>query len=248
MLSKQQQKYIQSLQNKKNRQEEQRFLVEGAKSVIELLESDFEIEVIIATQDFLNKNAKILKKVHIEQVSPSELERLGTLQSNDAAIAVAKMKENSLVLAEDNEYVLVLDDIRDPGNLGTIIRIADWYGINKIICSNTSVEFYNPKVIAATMGSFSRVKIFYTELSTFFKSLSEKQKVHLIGTFLNGENVHSFSFPSSAYIVLGNESKGIGEAMEQLVTEKITIPKFGLAESLNAGIATAIVLDNLRRK
>lgn len=248
MLSKQQQKYIQSLQNKKNRQEEQRFLVEGAKSVIELLESDFEIEAIIATQEFLNTNAKELKKVHVEQVGSSELEKLGTLQTNDAAIAVAKMKENRMVFAEENEYVLVLDDIRDPGNLGTIIRIADWYGINKIICSTTTVEFYNPKVIAATMGSFCRVQIFYTELLPFFKPLIEQKTIHLLGTFLNGTNVHRFDFPSSAYLVLGNESKGIGIEMEQLVTERITIPKFGAAESLNAGIATAIVLDNLRRK
>lgn len=176
MFSKQQQKYIQSLQNKKNRQEEQRFLVEGAKSVIELLESDFEIEAIIATQDFLQTNAQTLKKVHVEQVSSSELERLGTLQSNDAAIAVAKMKQNIQIFAEENEYALVLDDIRDPGNLGTIIRIADWYGIHKIICSATTVEFYNPKVIAATMGSFPECKYIIQSLFHFLNPFQNKKK------------------------------------------------------------------------
>lgn len=244
MLSKQRQKYIQSLQLKKYRQEYQAFLVEGAKSVSELLDSDFEIELVCCTTKFLSENAQKLRKIsELEEISQSELEKLGTLQSNDSALAVVKMKENKAILLEKDEFALVLDDIRDPGNLGTIIRIADWYGIKKIICSNTTVEFYNPKVIISTMGSFTRIQLFYTDLTEYLQKIT----IPIIGTFLDSQNIHQFQFPKSGIIVLGNESKGISEEIEKLVTAKVTIPKFGNAESLNAGIATAVVLDNLRR-
>ncbi|AFK04721.1 tRNA/rRNA methyltransferase (SpoU) [Emticicia oligotrophica DSM 17448] len=248
MFSKQQQKYVQSLQIKKYRQEHQRFLVEGAKSVQELLNSDLEIELLLCTPKFYAENEKKLEKISVEQISQAELEKNGTLQSNDAALAVVKMRHNAPLTAEKDEFVLVLDDIRDPGNFGTILRIADWYGIKKVICSDSTVDFYNPKVIAASMGSFTRIKIYYTELSKYFERLIKKGNIEIIGTFLDSENVHHFQFPSSGYIVLGNESNGIGESVEKLITKKITIPRFGEAESLNVGIATAIVLDNFRRR
>ncbi len=246
MFSKQQQKYVQSLQIKKYRQEHQRFLVEGAKSVVELLNADFEIELVLGTERFLIENEKKLKKISFEQISQTELEKLGTLQSNDAALAVVKMRENKYLSANENEFVLVLDDIRDPGNLGTIIRIADWYGIKKIICSENTVEFYNPKVIAASMGPFTRINIYYSDLLAFFSK--NKQNASILGTFLNSENVHKIDFPTKGYIVLGNESNGINAEVERFITKKITIPRFGHAESLNVGIATAVVLDNLRRR
>ncbi|WP_259014729.1 TrmH family RNA methyltransferase [Emticicia fluvialis] len=247
MFSKQQQKYVQSLQIKKYRQEHQSFLVEGAKSVLELVNSDFEIELLLCTTKFFDENEKKLKKISVEQISQTELEKISTLQSNDAAVAVAQMKPNESLRAAENEFVLVLDDIRDPGNLGTIIRIADWYGIKKLICSETTVDLYNPKVIAASMGSFTRIKAFYTNLTEYFKENQHNNKVAVIGTFLNSANLHQFAFPASGYIVLGNESNGIGAGVEQFVTNKVTIPRFGHAESLNVGIATAIVLDNLMR-
>lgn len=248
MFSKQQQKYVQSLQIKKYRQEHQRFLVEGTKSVQELLKSDLETELLLCTPKFFLENEKKLKKISVEQISQSELEKLGTLQSNDAALAVVKMRENAPFVVETNEFALVLDDIRDPGNLGTILRIADWYGIKKIICSDTTVDFYNPKVVSASMGSFSRILVYYSEISVYFENIVKKNKIEIIGTFLNSENVHRFDFPSSGYIVLGNESNGIGAEVEKLITKKITIPRYGDAESLNVGIATAVVLDNLRRR
>jgi len=248
MFSKQQQKYVQSLQIKKYRQEHQRFLVEGTKSVQELLKSDLETELLLCTPKFFLENEKILKKISVEQISQSELEKLGTLQSNDASLAVVKMRENTPFIAESNEFALVLDDIRDPGNLGTILRIADWYGIKKIICSETTVDFYNPKVVSASMGSFSRILVYYSEISEYFENIAKTSKVEIIGTFLNSENVHRFDFPSSGYIVLGNESNGIGAKVEKLINKKITIPRFGEAESLNVGIAAAVVLDNLRRR
>jgi TrmH family RNA methyltransferase len=158
------------------------------------------------------------------------------------------MRENKPIIADADEFVLVLDDIRDPGNLGTILRIADWYGIKKVICSETTVDFYNPKVVSASMGSFTRILVYYSEISEYFENIEKNKNTEIIGTFLNSENVHHFDFPSSGYIVLGNESNGIGSEVEKVITKKITIPRFGEAESLNVGIATAVVLDNLRRR
>ncbi|MFY7828588.1 MAG: TrmH family RNA methyltransferase [Flectobacillus sp.] len=245
MLSKNQIKYINSLQQKKFRQEYQAFVVEGAKSVVELLTSDFELESLYVTEDFYKETKPLLDKqpLRAEIVGQAELEKAGTFSSNNAALAVAKIKSNQKLLVNDTEYALVLDEIRDPGNLGTIIRIADWYGIQKIICSEGTVDLYNPKVISSTMGSFTRVSLFYTDLVGYLK---EQQKP-IYGAFLDSENVHTLKFAPSGYIIIGNEANGISEAVEEVVTHKITIPRFGGAESLNAGIATAVICDNLRR-
>ena len=245
MITKNQIKYINSLQQKKFRSEHQSFIVEGAKSVLELLKSDFELELLFVTQEFFNNYEEILQKlpIQVELVNQQELEKAGYYSSNNAALAVAKTKENEELLVGENEYALILDDIRDPGNLGTIIRVGDWYGIHKIICSHSTVDFYNPKVIAATMGSFTRTKLYYTDLEEFIN----KQSSPIYGTLLNGNNIHQTKFAKSGYIIIGNEANGISEGVEKLVTDKITIPSFGGAESLNAGIATAVVLDNLRR-
>jgi len=245
MLSKNQIKYINSLQQKKFRQEYQAFVVEGAKSVVELLTSDFELESLYVTEDFYKETKPLLDKqpLRAEIVGQAELEKAGTFSSNNAALAVAKIKSNQKLLVNDTEYALVLDEIRDPGNLGTIIRIADWYGIQKIICSEGTVDLYNPKVISSTMGSFTRVSLFYTDLVGYLK---EQQKP-IYGAFLDSENVHTLKFAPSGYIIIGNEANGISEAVGEVVTHKITIPRFGGAESLNAGIATAVICDNLRR-
>ncbi|WP_337040495.1 TrmH family RNA methyltransferase [Emticicia sp. 17c] len=248
MFSKQQQKYVQSLQIKKYRQEHKAFLVEGAKSVLELIDSDFQIELLLCTSKFFEENEKKLKKISVEQISQTELEKTSTLQSNDSAVAVVKMNPNVPLQAASAEFVLVLDDIRDPGNLGTILRIADWYGIKKVVCSDTTVDFYNPKVIAASMGSFTRIQTYYVNLKEYFETVTKESGGTIIGTFLNSDNLHEFRFPAGGYIVMGNESNGIGEVVEQFITNKVTIPRFGGAESLNVGIATAIVLDNLMRK
>jgi len=245
MLSKNQIKYINSLQQKKFRQEYQSFVVEGAKSVVELLSSDFELESLYVTEDFYKETKPLLDKqpLRAEIVGQAELEKAGTFSSNNAALAVAKIKSNQELLLNDTEYALVLDEIRDPGNLGTIIRIADWYGIQKIICSEGTVDLYNPKVISSTMGSFTRVSLFYTDLVKYLKG----QQKPIYGAFLDSENVHTLNFAPSGYIIIGNEANGISEAVEEVVTHKITIPRFGGAESLNAGIATAVICDNLRR-
>ncbi|AEI50431.1 RNA methyltransferase [Runella slithyformis] len=260
MLSKNLTKYLHSLQLKKYRQEHNAFLVEGAKSVLELLAADFQIELVAVTEQFYKENTSLLDKqpFRIEIAAADELSRAGTLQTNDAALAVVKTKDNEFLYAAPGEYVLVLDDIRDPGNLGTIIRIADWYGITKIICSLTTTDWYNPKVIAASKGSFTRVKGYYTELADYFEQVTGVTNApphpsrlqiatSVYGTFLEGKNIHKTAFADTGYIVMGNESNGISSAVEAFITQKITIPRFGGAESLNVGIAAAVVLDNWRR-
>jgi RNA methyltransferase, TrmH family len=246
MITKNQIKYINSLQQKKFRLEHQSFVVEGAKSVIELLKSDFEIELLFVTKSFFEENKTRLQNLSIqpELTDANELEKAGSFSSNNAALAVVKTKGNTELLVGDSEFALILDDIRDPGNLGTIIRIADWYGITKIICSTTTVDVYNPKVISSTMGSFTRISLYYTDLEMFIKN----QSVNIYGTLLDGENIHQTKFTTSGYIIIGNEANGITEEITKLITHKITIPRFGGAESLNAGIATAVVLDNVFRR
>ncbi len=245
MLTKNQIKYVQSLHIKKNRILHGTFLVEGAKNVLETVNSDFQIETLFVTEHFYKENRNVLdkQKSAFELIVTTELERLGTFATNDSAIAVVKTKNNQKLLAE-NEIVLVLDDIRDPGNLGTIIRIADWYGLKKIVCSKNTVDFYNPKVIAATMGSFLRIKLFYTDLDEY---LSGKNTGFIGGAVMNGTSVYKMQLPKSGYLIIGNESNGISKEVQLFVNQRITIPKRGEAESLNAGIATAILLDNFFR-
>jgi RNA methyltransferase, TrmH family len=245
MLSKSKISFIKSLQVKKYRQEEQCFLIHGAKTVDETLASDFEILTLLGTEDFLKSiEGTIIGKVkEIIEVSEKELTSVGSVETNNSALAVVKMPEQKAPRLLPTEFYLLLDDIRDPGNLGTIIRTAEWFGINTIIASAETTDVYNPKVISATMGSFLRVNMFYTSLTEFLSDTS----MPVYGTFLKGENIHDVKFQKGGMIVIGNESKGISPGVEKFVTNRITIPRFGNAESLNASTATAIVLDNLRR-
>ena len=242
MLSKATIKFIKSLQVKKYRKQEQSFVVEGAKSVEELLASDFDVVSVLATPQFLAQTKAPLRGEVIE-VTETILETLGEFQSNRTALAIAKIKPNSPLRVQGSEYALVLDGIRDPGNLGTIIRTADWYGISKVIASPETADLYNAKVISATMGSFTRVQLYYTDLGTYLSACG----VPVYGAFLEGEDVHRVAFKASGLLVIGSESHGISAEVERFVTEKITIPRFGAAESLNAGLATAVICDNIRR-
>jgi TrmH family RNA methyltransferase len=242
MISKAQLKFIKSLQIKKYRKQEQCFLVEGAKSVQELVGSDFEVRLIAGTVEFLASGT--WKGIEVIEVSEKELESLGEFQSNNGAVAVAKMKANEPLTIKADEFAVMLDDIRDPGNLGTIIRTADWYGINKIIASNETADFYNSKVITSTMGSFTRVSVYYTDLEDYLAS----NKPRVFGAYLDGKSVYSADFGKGGIVLIGSESHGISSRLEKFVSDKITIPRVGKAESLNAGIATAVILDNLRRK
>ena len=250
MLSKNRIKYINSLKIKKYRQLHEAFVVEGAKSVLELFDSDFEIEFVLVTQEFQQKYSSILTRhnVSFETVTPKELEGLGSFQTNDSCLAVAKTKENAFLSPAAGEYMLMLDDVRDPGNLGTIIRVADWYGITRIVCSRDTTDVYNPKVIAAAKGSFTRVSLYYTDLIQYFEQIKDVKR-QVIGAFLGGNSLYEFEYPTNGGIIMmGNESNGISEQVGQFVTDKIMIPRFGAAESLNVGIATAVMLDNMRRQ
>lgn len=245
MVSKKLSSLIRSLHQKKYRKNEALFLVEGAKSVLEVMQSGYSLKTLVATPMFLSEHTSLLSKVDFSVVpaNAAELNALGTLQTNDTALAIVAMQPNEPQQATAGEWALVLDDVGDPGNLGTIIRIADWYGIRKIICSETTVDFYNPKVIAASKGSFTRVKAYYTDLPSFLAS----QQLPVFGADLAGAPVHSFAFPAAGYLLMGSESHGISEALAARLSGKITIPAYGAAESLNVAVATAIICDNIRR-
>ena len=245
MITKKQSQLVKSLQFKKYRKKEQLFLVEGAKSVLELIFSDYKIRTVYATSLFLQDYHSELQSTNIEIVTVSSrvLEDIGIFKTNDAALAVVEMKPNTPIAAEKEEYALMLDDLNDPGNLGTIIRIADWFGIRKIICSDSTVDLYNPKVIAAAKGSFTRVQVYYTSLPDFLKEVS----LPIFGADMEGADVHEFNFPKGGYLLMGNEASGIHPELLPAVSGKISIPGWGGAESLNVAIATSILCDNLRR-
>jgi TrmH family RNA methyltransferase len=245
MISKNKLKFIKSLQIKKFRRIHTQFIVEGAKGVVELLNSDYHTDLILVTQKFADYYSDILKRKKnlIEIVTEEELSSAGTFANNDAALAVVNMKDNVHLEIQGNEYALMLDEVKDPGNLGTIIRIADWYGINKIICSEDCADVYNPKVISASMGSFTRVGVYYCDLVSYLDSV---KNIPVYGATLEGKNIHTKKFDGRGYLVLGNESEGIREEVKQKLTEQISIPKFGHAESLNVGIAAAVICDRMR--
>ena len=239
-------KHIRSLHRKKERQGEGLFLVEGAKNLTELLESQsYQIERLILSQDyyelFSNRFPGLLPLMVL--ASPTQIEQASTLESNSVGLAVVRTKETKLKYPSKNEWTLALDGIRDPGNMGTIIRTADWFGIEQIWASADCAEFYNPKTIMASMGSFCRVAVVPTDLPA---ALAE-YKGHKIGTMLDGEalgQVHQTEI-TGGVVVIGSESHGISPAVAEQLSLKVRIAGFGHAESLNAGIATGIILHNL---
>ena len=247
MISKSKVTYLKSLQQKKFRKIHQAFLVEGEKSTAELLLSDFQIESLYCTDQFYQKYQKDIKtkSVDFEIVTSDDLKQAGVFSSNQSALASVIIPYNHQVFPKNNEFVLVLDGVQDPGNMGTIIRIADWYGIDKIVCSEDTVDLYNPKVIAATMASFIRIKVFYTDLEDYFSKFKE---IPVYGALLSGDNIHESTFDKQAFILMGNEAHGIRDSLMPFIHQKISIPRFGKAESLNVAMATAIICDNLRRK
>lgn len=244
MLTKNNAKFIKSLQLKKYRQKERLFIVEGEKNTVELLASNYQIKSLLISQSFLKRYEPQIKAKNCEIliIEAKQFTGLGTYQSNEQALAIVHEPQESTFI--NSGFQLVLDDIRDPGNLGTIIRIADWYGIPQIVCSETTAEFYNPKTISASMGSIFRVSKVRLSLETFLKECQQP----VYGALLDGENVHKIAFPERGYLVIGNESNGIREDLLPFIKHKVTIPRIGQAESLNAAMATAIICDNIFRK
>lgn len=245
MVSKGVLKFVKSLQVKKNRQKDKLFLVEGGKNVLELLSSEFSIHSLFVTTAFLDQYAPQIskKEMHLTVCTAKELQSMGTLVSNDDALAVVHMPVYPPLITMP-EWVLLLDGIRDPGNLGTIIRIADWYGIHHILVSEDTVDWFNPKVVNSTKGSLFRVQVQSLDLAKFL----DNYPFPLIAASMDGSSLHEFSFPDQGAICIGNESLGISDLIIKKARHAVTIPRYGEAESLNAGVATALFLDALRRQ
>jgi TrmH family RNA methyltransferase len=245
MLSKTIVKYIQSLAHKKLRDEHGVFIAEGPKVVAELLHSNkFPCKIICGLQSWMDDNAVLLRNISAEdkiEINESELERISLLQTPNKVMAVFYKKENELTDLKNN-FSLMLDEIQDPGNMGTIIRTADWFGIKNIICSNECADCYNPKVVQASMGSLGRVNIIYTQLEEF---IHENKGISIYAATLTGKHLSSFNKLKEGIILIGNESKGVKENLLRLAAEQITIPKYGEAESLNAGVAAGIILSHI---
>ncbi|NDV59749.1 RNA methyltransferase [Bacteroides sp. 519] len=248
-LSKNKIKYIHSLELKKKRKEEKVFLAEGPRLIEELLPC-FQCNLLIATAEWLSKNPDINTSEIIE-VNQEELQRVSLLKAPQQVLAVFKQPEYVLNMNElQNNLTIVLDDVQDPGNLGTIIRLADWFGIENVICSPNSAEVYNPKVIQATMGGIARVKVHYTPLLPLLDKLNNSLPVY--GTFLDGENMYQQQLSKNGLIIMGNEGNGISSELEKKVSRKLYIPNYpadrNTSESLNVAIATAIVCAEFRRQ
>ena len=245
MLTKKIAKYIQSLSHKKFRDEEKSFIAEGPKVVEEFLTTKiFDCELIVAESDWLKENQSLLKGLEIFEVESSRLQSLSVLKTANKVLGVFKQPAMEKEPDLTGKVSLMLDDLQDPGNMGTIIRIADWFGVDQIVCSKNSVECYNPKVVQSTMGSLARVSIFYTDLLSFIQNNTE---IPLYSAALNGESIFEMGKMTEGIIVIGNESKGVRDELLKLSTH-ITIPRFGHAESLNAAVATGIILSHVMSK
>lgn len=242
MLVKSKVKYIQSLGQKKFRQQEGVFIAEGPKLVKELLteHSDSVLE-IFALKTWIEENKRIIANRNLTEITEAELEKLSQLTTPNQVVAVVKNFNTIEPVAEKEKFILVLDGIQDPGNLGTIIRIADWFGVQHIVCSEDSADRYNPKVVQSTMGSIGRVNVFYTSLT---KWLGEQQDARIYAAVLEGQDITRMQEPAGGVIVIGNESKGISEEVLRFCNVTITIPQKGKAESLNAAVATGIILSH----
>lgn len=241
MVSKSQIKLITSLEQKKSRTKSGLFLVEGKKGISEVLNSDFQLHSLFTTGTEFDASKE---KTFI--ISEAELKKISQLKTPQAAIAIFEIPEQKDPQLKGLN--LVLDGVRDPGNLGTIIRLCDWFGIQNLICSSDTVDCFNPKVVQASMGSITRVKIFYKDLEEFLAGLNG---VPILGTFLEGDNVYTSKFPDEGVLVLGNEANGISKNIEKLVNQKLSIPQFGTSaetESLNVATATAIFLSEFSRQ
>ena len=235
MISKNQIKFIKSLSLKKNRVKAQLFIAEGEKIVNELLNSNFEIEHIYATKQFSGINR--CQKSAITLITNDELLRISNLTSPNNVLAIVKISQKES--EKSGGIKLVLDDVNDPGNLGTIIRICDWFGVTQLICSNSTVDCYNPKVVQSAMGSLFKLDIKYLDLATYLDNIDTP----IYGAYMNGVDVKGQEFPKQAHLIMGNEANGISESISKYITNKVSIKNIGgNTESLNVAVATSILL------
>jgi RNA methyltransferase, TrmH family len=241
MLSKKLVKDIQSLGRKKHREETGLFVAEGPKTVLELLALiPGQIETIVGTEEWIKSNQSKLQRFPLVTVAGKDLEKITQLQTPNEVLVVARQLR-SIPPVTNEGIVLFLDRIQDPGNLGTIIRIADWFGISNIVCTEGCADIYNPKVIQSTMASIARVNVWYDKEGTWLEAVT----MPLIATTMKGRSVYERGKIVSGVIMVGNESKGLDEIYIAKATEKISIPRIGGAESLNAAVATGIILSHL---
>jgi len=238
MLTKSQIKLITSLKQKKYRQQEGLFVAEGLKTIKELLSSSLKLYHVFTTASFE------MDDLEETIITEKELKKISFLTTPNTALAVFRIPDATQI--KTNHLMIALDDVRDPGNLGTIIRLCDWFGVVDLVCSTATVDCYNPKVVQATMGSITRVNVSYLNLESFLA----ESNTEVYGAFMDGENVYKSELPSKGVLVLGNEANGISAAIEALVTKRISIPRFGqlqATESLNVATATAILLSEFKR-
>jgi TrmH family RNA methyltransferase len=254
MISKNKAKFITSLQKKKVRDEEQLFVIEGEKLVKEFLIAKIPVKILIAKPEFLGTLPADLTRFvdEIEEVSFEELKHISTLKTPHNALAVVPMPEREMDTSEVlSQICIALDFVQDPGNLGTIIRAAAWFGIKNIVCSTGCVDVYNPKVIQASMGAILQVNVYYSDLKKLVV-LANKKKIPVFGTMLEGESIYDHKLDNKGIILLGNESKGISDELIPFITEKIMIPGISKAmpgiESLNVSMAASIVFSEFLRK
>jgi TrmH family RNA methyltransferase len=256
MISKAEIAFIKNLKDKKERLREGLFICEGTKMVAELLKSNFVIKSIYHTSAWRdNEVFTSKKKIETKEISESDLDKISALTTPNEVLALVQIPAKKLDIKNlDNQLALVLDTLQDPGNLGTIIRVADWFGIANIVCSSSSVDLYNTKVVQATMGSIFRVNVFYEDLHSFFTSYKKELNQPVYGTFIGGASLYEEALQQKGLIVMGNESKGISKEFTDHISHKISIPSFsssansGEAESLNVAIATAIVCSEFKRR
>lgn len=249
MWSKNKLKFVRSLTQKKYRDAERAFLAEGAK-VIGELSGAFRMRLLVATQEYLDKHPEVTAE-EIDVVTSRELSQASALTTAHEALAVFEKPDRKVAFEMNpDDLVLALDGVQDPGNVGTIIRLADWFGITNVVCSRETADAFSPKVVQATMGALARVNVFYVDLPQWLEENRGQMPVY--GTFMDGDNLYESTLTSHGIIVMGNEGKGISQAVEQHVSRRITIPNFPegrpTVESLNVAIATAVTCSEFRRR
>ncbi|MEN9738748.1 MAG: hypothetical protein RLZZ318_782 [Bacteroidota bacterium] len=241
MISKANIQLVKGLQDKKLRQKYGQFIVEGEKSIAELLKSPYKVTKLFAVSEWLNNNQLDLKQAQVFEVTDQELKQLSSHFAPQKVLALVQMPDWSNHQSK-GPWVIGLDAIQDPGNMGTIIRIADWYGIDTIVCSIGCTDVYAPKCINSTMGSFLRVKVLYDDILKY----AQAADLPLVVADFNGINIHKGPLPKKGLLVIGNEGHGVDQALLDHAAYELTIPKFGQAESLNAAVSAAILLDRLK--
>ncbi|CAM4297085.1 RNA methyltransferase, TrmH family [Pedobacter westerhofensis] len=245
MLSKSQIGFIKSLHQKKYRKEHGIFIIEGIKSIAEFIPADYQIHSVYFLPQYQSLLPKLPANIKLFEVTSAELEKISTLQAPQGILALVNIPETSAIDQNTlrNNFSLVLDGVQDPGNLGTIIRTADWFGVKHVICSSNTVEVYNPKTVQATMGSLCRVKVSYHELPELLQGID----IPVFGAMLNGSSLYETKWGSEGLVVLGNEGQGVTPEIVNLISHPVTIPRVGQAESLNVAVSAAIFCADISR-